>query len=511
MNLQRQHHKVNEIEQQPVYSMKEWIVLNRPQIMTILILYLAVLVNIGLVNFPYIDDITRQMSGVPNFGAHYSRWGSEIFSWIFQGSRHLTDQGITLFILSSLILTLTSSLALSYVYKEKIPWGAAIISVLIGINPWFLECLSFRFDGPFMALSILFGFTAFYWWNKPKWQLFIASILSVFMLCNTYQSSSGVFIIVALTLAYKEILDGRKLVKVMHKLLISALGFILGMGIYLVETKFNPNLSNRGETVQIASIGKMPQAIIQNIQAYYETITTDSAKIWLLMLGILIVVFAWYSLMNTRLNYLFTLAFATSYLVVGAILSYGVLLVFAHPLVKTVGRYGGFGIWVFASLVGILSAQQLADKKISRYVIQSFLVVFMYYQLAFGFGYASMLSAQKSAFEFQSQNLVADLKNVVTPEQNVLHVDHLFASPTILENAKRNYPILDKIVPSISSMYWPNQFWFNHYTQIDVYLDTKPVDFNTFVQQNPTAQLVAQNHYYDMYLLNKEIYVRMKK
>lgn len=491
-------------------NLKDWLFLNRYPLMVVLILYLAVLISIGLVNFPYIDDITRQMSGVPNYGAHYSRWGSELFSWLFQGSRHLTDQGLTLFILSSFILTITSTLALFYIYQDKVPWGAAVISVLIGINPWFLECLSFRFDGPFMALSIFFGFVAFYWWNRPKWQLLLAASLAVFMLCNTYQSSSGVFIIVALSLAYKELIEGKLPIKVLHKLSVSALGFIIGMGVYLIETKFNPMLSKRGETVQIASLAKMPKTIIQNIQAYYETITTDSAKIWLVMLVLLLVVFTWYTLTNTKLNYVVTIVLGVVYIVIGAILSYGVLLVFAHPLVKTAGRYGGFGIWVFAALVGILSAQHL-NKKFGRYIIQAVLIMFMYYQLAFGFGYASMLAAQKSAFEFQSQNLIADLKNVVTPEQNVLHVDHLFASPTILENAKRNFPILNKIVPSISSMYWPNQFWLNHYTQIDVYLDEKPIDFNTFVQKNPTAQLVAQNHYYDMYLLNKEIYVRMKK
>ncbi|MFR6452535.1 MAG: glucosyltransferase domain-containing protein [Streptococcus sp.] len=41
-------------------------------------------------------------------------------------------------------------------------------SIVIGVNPWFLEALSFRFDNPFMSLSILVSLLPFIFWESKK-------------------------------------------------------------------------------------------------------------------------------------------------------------------------------------------------------------------------------------------------------------------------------------------------------------------------------------------------------
>ena len=107
-------------------SMKEWLMQNKSSIAINLIGYLSVLVIIGLSNYPYVDDVVRQINGMTNFAAHYSRWGSELFAWFIQGGRHLTDQGITTFVISALILTMTSLLALYY-YIQTVKYRLLLV------------------------------------------------------------------------------------------------------------------------------------------------------------------------------------------------------------------------------------------------------------------------------------------------------------------------------------------------------------------------------------------------
>ncbi len=186
-------------------------------------------ITLGLTYYPYIDDTQRQVEGNTSFGAHYARYGSELFSWIFQGSRHLTDTGLTSFLITSLILTLTSWVTIySLKQGEKVTWVETIISLLIGVNPWFLACFSFRFDAPFMALSMLVSVIPFLFY-KEKRVFYPLSFIAIFLMCNFYQLSSGIYIVMILSLSLKEFLDGKQLFDILKKLLVSAVAFSLGM------------------------------------------------------------------------------------------------------------------------------------------------------------------------------------------------------------------------------------------------------------------------------------------
>lgn len=123
-----------------IQRFKMWTYENRKMILLILGIYSLFLVSLGMVQFPYIDDTARQIYGDTNFWRHFSRLASELLSWVFQGSRHLTDQGLTNFLISSLVLSLCSILTLRYfVQNGKVTFVMAMVSTIIGLNPWFLE------------------------------------------------------------------------------------------------------------------------------------------------------------------------------------------------------------------------------------------------------------------------------------------------------------------------------------------------------------------------------------
>lgn len=165
---------------------KDWAKENKSLLITTVLIYQVAILAIGIVAFPYIDDTARQLTGATDFARSYSRWGSEIASWLVQGSRHLTDMGLTTHILTGLILALSSIIVVYCLNNKKLELLPLIVSTIIGLNPWFLQSVSFRFDSPYMALSILFSVIPFLWWEKKSSTFFILSVISILLMCNTY-------------------------------------------------------------------------------------------------------------------------------------------------------------------------------------------------------------------------------------------------------------------------------------------------------------------------------------
>ena len=165
---------------------KNYLLLNKSSALVIFIIYSVVNINIGLAEYPYIDDIGRQLQGYSKFSEHYSRYLSEYSARLIQGGEHLTELGLTSNILSACFLTLASLILLFVLYpNKKISFITACVSTIIGINPWFLEPLSFRFDNPFMTLSILVSIIPFIFWDNKK--IFgVMSVVGIFLMCNSY-------------------------------------------------------------------------------------------------------------------------------------------------------------------------------------------------------------------------------------------------------------------------------------------------------------------------------------
>ncbi|HJF78021.1 MAG TPA: glucosyltransferase domain-containing protein [Enterococcus cecorum] len=490
--------------------LKVWINENKIPIYIVFSMYSVLLYTIGVVQYPYIDDNARQITGATNFWIHYSRFISEIVSWFLQGSRHLTDQGVSNFLISGVILSVASLIAMKVIFVEKkIPIIAAIISVFIGVNPWFLECLSFRFDSPFMSLSVFFGIFPYLFWNASKKIFYVISTISVLLLCNTYQASSGIFIIFAICLFFLEIIENRRIFDNINKAIIAAAAFVSGMILYLFEMRLNPELATRGNIVAIAKFRDLPSTLIKNTISYFNVIYNDSAKIWIVIMFILTILCLFIFTKNAKINKLFAFVLTLIYFFIGFVFSYGVLLIFKDSLVAQSGRYGGYGFSVFVALT-LISVLKFNDSKIFNIFLRFSIILFMYFQIEFDFGYSSMLAAQKNSFEIQSQILASDLKNVLTPERKNVYANKFLKSSPILLNSERNFPILRKLVPMNENLYWPNQYWFNNLTGMYIELNPIPFDFSTFDENGEGISKVAENFYYTIYVNQNQIFINMK-
>ena len=482
---------------------QSWLMANKNLLITSVVMCQVLVLSIGIINFPYIDDTGRQIDGNTDFARSYSRWGSEIGSWLVQGSRHLTDMGLWTHILSGFIVSVTG-IIIVYSFHKKLSLLALTAAMLVGFNPWFLQNLSFRFDSPYMSLSLLFSVLPFLFWNKNKVLFLVGSILSIFLMCNTYQASSGIYVVMVLALSLKQLLDNQSFIAVLKKAIVAMISYISAMFLYLIETKFNPEIATRGGMTTIASVKDIPKTILVNSQMYLSKITEQSTKLWILLFFILVIFFVLSTVLNAKVSPVKSFLYAVLFLFLGSILSYGVFLIFPEKLLLISPRYGyGFSFFVVSIIMLTLAN---TSKNVLGYVSKTAVCLFCVYLLSFTFVYASALSHQKESFERQSMILADDLKDLVNRDTVTVHSTSLFKDSPVFVNSSKNYPILKELVPPNEALYWPNQFLFRTYTGLNVNIEI--FDINALNKEE--RELMKSNYYHDIYVKDSEVFVHVK-
>ncbi|MDR2833784.1 MAG: glucosyltransferase domain-containing protein [Streptococcaceae bacterium] len=471
-------------------------------IITLLIIYLSTLVPVGFVNFPYIDDNLRRANGIPNFGAHYSRWVSEIASWVVQGSRRVTDLGLTTFILSAFILTVTSVLFVYVLVGKKATILSFILSSIIGLNPWFLNAVAFRFDTPYISLSLLFSVLPFLWWKKEKRNFVIFSTIGLFCMYNTYQASSGIYLVLALLMLLTDFLNGKEVKNVVLLGLYSLLSFFLGTVLYMGQLQILPATAN--ETSQIMKDDYFSK-IVTNLHTYFSTIYHHSARIWIFMSVVSILCFAFSMLYQVKIAKKLAFGYLSIYFILSAIASFGIYIFLENPIAPDAPRYNyGFAVWLISMF--ILASTQIRLKPIN--ILKNVVFgLFSYYLISFVFVFSSMLHIQKDIFEHQSIMLAQELTQIYEPGDQVF-IQGFLRDSEVFKSTTRNYPILSQIVPSnIHSTYF-NQLWFSQATGMPQ-MNATPVGFDaqSYFKGHETRQ---SNFRFDIYKIEQTIYVITK-
>ncbi len=303
-------------------NLKGYIKRNKFVLSLILGVYLLVNINISLAEYPYIDDIGRQVLGYTGFSEHYSRYLSEFSARLIQGGTHLTDPGLTTNIISAFILTFASTILLFVLFpSKKVTPVLALASTVIGINPWFLEPLSFRFDNPFMSLSILVSILPFIFWESRK--LFsICSVVCIYLMCNSYQASSGIYILMTLTLLFLEVVYSGKLN--IKSLVCSILSYVGGMVLYKIQITIKPPIfADQGN---IPSLLHLPSIMLANAKGYLKNIYLQSTKVWILLFLVILILLVFNIITSSKQKKIVALAFTFAWLALGSIFKFTHLL-----------------------------------------------------------------------------------------------------------------------------------------------------------------------------------------
>jgi len=333
---------------------KNYLLLNKSSALVIFIIYSVVNINIGLAEYPYIDDIGRQLQGYSKFSEHYSRYLSEYSARLIQGGDHLTELGLTSNILSACFLTLASLILLFALYpNKKISFITACVSTIIGINPWFLEPLS---------LSILVSIIPFIFWDNKK--IFgVMSVVGIFLMCNSYQASSGVYIIVTMTLIFLELLQGSCFKEKIPKIFISMLSYVIGLLLYRIQIFIKPPIF--ADQADIPKGLEMIKIIGVNATGYLNNIFFQSSTIWVLLTIIAIFLLTISVIRLSSTKFLLNFIYMMIWLSLGSVFSYGTYLILSNPYYLMRPRYE-YGFGIFLAIILIVSLECGEKSKILR-------------------------------------------------------------------------------------------------------------------------------------------------
>ena len=174
------------------------------------VIYVAAISSILRANFFYIDDIGRAFEGYDHW-SNFSRFLSEGLSHLIHASDYLSDASPLTQLIAVVLLVVASLLIIHEVRDgERVSVWDLIAVVPIGLSPYYLECLSYKYDAPYMALSVLLSVLPLA--ARRRSTLLYGSLVPICMIgmCTTYQASSGIFPMSVLLICLIDWSRGRK-------------------------------------------------------------------------------------------------------------------------------------------------------------------------------------------------------------------------------------------------------------------------------------------------------------
>lgn len=154
-------------------------------------------------NYNYRDDLRRVAWGKKGWD-NYGRYISNSLSTLIHGDSYLMDVS-PLSQMIAVILTAAAGVIIWHFVSEKKKFSAWDLAALapLGLSPYYLGCISFKYDSPYMALSILASVMPILFFKYGYARYLLAVIIGNLIMCTTYQASSGIFPMLVILLCLK--------------------------------------------------------------------------------------------------------------------------------------------------------------------------------------------------------------------------------------------------------------------------------------------------------------------
>ena len=402
-------------------------------------IYLLGILAIIRANFLYMDDIGHAASGYREWH-NWSRYVMLFLSYFVHPGTHVTDISPLPQLLAILILAMSSVLIIYVIGDKKITGVRLLASIPLGLSPYFLECLSYKFESPYMALSILASIIPFLFIERKK-AFFFCSVLSLLIMCMTYQAASGIYLLIVVMLCFQDWNSKKKPNKEIFSFLCTSFfAFCLTMimfKLFLVRA-YTVDVS----TTEMLSPTQLIPGACTNVKNYFLLINRDFGLIWKAAIVIIFLFFIIKSLSKSTQQK--PVSFVVSLLVISIafVLSYGAYSFLEKPLYFPRALFG-FG--VFLSILCIY----ISDYKKTAVVA---VLALNWCFLVFAFSYGNALADQNRYTNFRISLLLHDLSTLY-PNRNMEDMDFQLQNsidyaPTIKNIAKHN-PVIERLVPQI--------------------------------------------------------------
>jgi hypothetical protein len=412
------------------------------------VLYLAAYSALMRANFSYYDDMEREHYGITGW-LGWSRYLSEFLSLLLYQNFLLSDISPGTQILSLLILS-CSSLLLYFILNGTAHENIfALLSTLpVGLSPYFLANMAYKFDSPYMALSVFLCIVPFVFCRNLK-AFFTASVLGILCMLMTYQATSGVYIIIASIIAFKTWLSNEKTGKEIGSFVIIAIAaFVCAFLVFKICFMITVTDDYQKNTV-FPLVDFFP-GILRNTGKYLSYLFSDfnltPFKIEMLVLPFIFMIQA---IRTSKRNRILTAAVSFFVTVFIIVFSYGAYLILEAPGFHA-HYFTGFGTLIAA--MSVFSLNVLYEKKRpvgfinSVQIIVICLVTWNCVVLALSFGNA--LADQKRYQEFRAAQITAELNHLCgNPKDTSVQFEGSIGHAPIVNHIAKSYPLVKRLVP----------------------------------------------------------------
>ncbi len=435
----------------------------------LLVLSLLLLLSISSIlraNFKYVDDIGRTVNGYRGW-SNFSRYLSSFFSIFLHGDTYLTDISPLPQVLAIFVMGISSILLLHLFSNGKKITSWNILAIIpLTINPYFLECLSYKYDAPYMAISVLSSIVPFLFYKKNKVLFGISSVCGLLIMCLTYQASSGIYLLLILFytfLLYKEDTNWKKIASFILYAGVLYLGSLLVYKLFFMQP-VEDYVNNT-----IFPLLELPGGFLRNLSTYYDLLFHDFKVEWLIFVGILVIGFLVVSTLATKKHKVLTFLVTLFVLVCSGLILFGIYPAFTSPLFSPRAMYG-FGAFLSLVMVQISNFKQCYILKII-----SFTLCWCFF--VFSFTYGNALSEQKDYTEYRMYLVANDLNNLkvmnTSQIKQVKIIGNIGKSP-VIQNMPQDYQILNRLVPSTfgDGDVWSSAYFFSYFNMKNVTIST---------------------------------------
>jgi hypothetical protein len=343
-------------------------------------------------------------------------------------------------LLAVLCIAAASVLLVYALNKGKITITGLLASIPLGLSPYFLMCLSYKYDAPYMALSVLTSVIPFLFMENRR--AFIASsVFALWAMCMSYQASSGIYIMLTLVIALRDWNGGQRSGRESGVFIATAaISYCAALAAFRI---FLMNPSGGYIGTAMFSLPELLPGILGNFKGYVFFINSDFAFLWKAGAALLCVLFIVTVIKETVRNKYAAAFISATALFAAFALSFGVYLALEKPLYSPRGIYG---VGVFMAITAVCVTQ--VKHKIN--VAAALALNWCFFVFAFTYGNA--LYAQKQYVDFRTEILVNDVSRIfpggVSPDMLIqLEGSAGFAPP--VRHIASHYPVITRLVPSL--------------------------------------------------------------
>lgn len=397
-------------------------------------------------NFLYVDDFFRNRIGTQDW-ENFSRFLSCDLSTLFQLNTFLTDLSPLTQYVAIAIVSL-SGIILLYVTLERTEFTIWEVLTLIplGLNPFFLECLSYKFDSPYMAVSVFSAIFPLLFRKKSPLAYIISVAVGSVMMFSTYQASSGIFPMIVVLLALRMFHRKEQWGAVIRFCLISAVGYCLGF----LYFRFVQMLSHiaYGST-ELPGISEFLPNFILNLKAYLWEVRIGFPTRWENLCILLFFAYLAASTFTSQRSAVSAAAMSAVAFLIMLLLTFGLYPALVDPEMPPRSCYG-FGVLLTLLAITAAEANQNAFFRVPGLLLS--LVFF-----SFSFTYGNALAEQKAYTEFRTQQVIADLSqsSILQPNSDlIVQIEGDIGYPQPILYKIDNYPILSGLVPIYLQSEW---------------------------------------------------------